>query len=95
MIKYILCKIRRALQCLKALSCSGPVGSGKSKLYARVDPEDYEWLSQYDWYAYYDPVSGETYAAHDTPAGRRVFMHDVVMGLDTPDDELEKGKVKG
>jgi len=53
----------------------------------RVDDEDYEWLSGYSWYAYYDPQRGMTYAAHDTLSGRRVFMHDAIMGLDTLEDE--------
>jgi hypothetical protein len=44
-------------------------------------------LSRYNWYAYYDPQRGKTYAAHDTPGRRRVFMHDVIMGLDTLEDE--------
>jgi len=60
-----------------------PLDNGQS---AKVDDEDYEWLSQYKWYAYDDPKSGMTYAAHDTPTGRRVLMHDVIMGLDTLDD---------
>jgi hypothetical protein len=62
-----------------------PLGNG---LNATVDDEDYEWLSRYRWYAYYDPQRGQTYAATDTPGGRRVFMHDAIMGLDTPDDQL-------
>jgi len=62
-----------------------PLDNGQT---AKVDDEDYEWLSQYKWYAYYDPQRGMTYAATDTPTGRRVFMHDVIMGLDTLDDEL-------
>jgi hypothetical protein len=61
-----------------------PLGKGK---YATVDDEDYEWLSRYRWYAYYDPQQKATYAAHTTPGGRRVFMHDVIMGLDTLEDE--------
>jgi hypothetical protein len=61
-----------------------PLGNGQNAI---VDDEDYEWLSQYEWYAYYDPQRGETYAAHDTPTGRRVFMHDVIMGLDTLEEE--------
>ncbi len=61
-----------------------PLGNG---LNAKVDDEDYEWLSAYSWYAYYDSKRGMTYAAHDTPSGRRVFMHDVIMGLDTLEDE--------
>ena len=61
-----------------------PLGNGQS---AKVDDEDYEWLSRYNWYAYHDPERGKTYAAHDTPSGRRVFMHDVIMGLDTLEDE--------
>ena len=60
-----------------------PLGDGQN---AKVDDEDYEWLSKYRWYAYFDPERGQTYAAHDTPSGRRVFMHDVIMGLDTLDD---------
>jgi hypothetical protein len=54
---------------------------------AKVDDEDYEYLSRYIWYAYYDSEKAMTYAAHDTPGGRRVFMHDVIMGLDTLEDE--------
>jgi len=61
-----------------------PLGNG---LNAKVDDEDYEWLSAYSWYAYYDSQRGMTYAAHDTPSGRRVLMHDVIMGLDTLEDE--------
>jgi len=61
-----------------------PLGNG---LNAKVDDEDYEWLSRYSWYAYHDPQRGMTYAAHDTPSGRRVLMHDVIMGLDTLEDE--------
>jgi hypothetical protein len=54
---------------------------------AKVDDEDYEYLSRYKWYAYYDSQKAMPYAAHDTPSGRRVFMHDVIMGLDTLQDE--------
>jgi len=61
-----------------------PLSNGQ---FAKVDDQDYEWLSHYNWYAYYDPQRGITYAAHDTPSGRRVFMHDVIMGLDTLEDE--------
>jgi len=53
-----------------------------------VDDEDHEWLSHYRWYAYYDAQQGKTYAATDTPSGRRVYMHDVIMGLDSLEDEL-------
>lgn len=60
-----------------------PLGNG---LTAKVDDEDYEWLSQYTWYAYYDPQRQNTYAAHDTPDGRRIYMHDVIMGLDSLED---------
>jgi len=57
-----------------------PLGNG---LKTQVDDEDYEWLARYKWYAYYDAERGGPYAAHTTPTGRRVFMHDVIMGLDT------------
>lgn len=59
-----------------------PLGNG---LTTKVDDEDYEWLNQYKWYAY--TVGGKTFAAHDTPGGRRVYMHNVIMGLDTLEDE--------
>jgi len=62
-----------------------PLGNGQN---AQVDDEDHEWLSHYRWYAYYDAQQGKTYAATDTPSGRRVFMHDVIMGLDSLEDEL-------
>ena len=63
-----------------------PLGNGQN---AKVDDEDYEWLSRYTWYAYYDSQRDMTYAAHDTPGGRRVYMHDVIMGIDTLEDEHE------
>ena len=61
-----------------------PLGNGQ---FAKVDDEDFDWLNQYEWYAYYDSQQGKTFAAHDTPNGRRVLMHDVIMGLDTLEDE--------
>jgi len=48
-----------------------PLTNGQS---AKVDDEDYEYLSRYSWYAYYDPEKKMTYAAHDRPDGRRIFM---------------------
>jgi len=63
-----------------------PLRNGQN---AKVDDEHYEYLSRYSWYAYYDPEKAMTYAAHDTPDGRRVFMHDVIMGLDTLEDESD------
>jgi len=65
------------------LNANATLRSSTSLRSTRVDDEDYEWLSRYTWYAYYDSQRGKTYAAHDTPGGRRVFMHDVIMGLDT------------
>ncbi len=62
-----------------------PLGNG---LNATVDDEDYAWLSRYTWYAYYDAQRGHTYAATTTPSGRRVYMHDAIMSLDTLEDEL-------
>ena len=61
-----------------------PLDNGR---FAKVDDEDYEWLSKYNWYAYYDPVKGQTYAAHDRPDGKRVLMHDCLMGFDSLEDE--------
>jgi hypothetical protein len=62
-----------------------PLGGGQN---AMVDDEDYEWLSRYRWYAYYDRRQKCTYAAADTPGGRRVLMHNLIMGLDTMEDEV-------
>ncbi len=59
-----------------------PLGNG---LFTKVDDEDYEWLNQYKWYAY--KVGGKTFAAHDRPDGKRVYMHNVIMGIDTLEDE--------
>lgn len=61
-----------------------PLGGGQN---AMVDDEDYGWLIRYRWYAYYDPVQKATYAAANTPGGRRVLMHNLIMGLDTMEDE--------
>ena len=61
-----------------------PLDNGQA---AKVDDEDYEWLSAYSCYAYFNPDRQMTYAAHDTPSGRRVLMHDVIMGLDSLEDE--------
>ena len=61
-----------------------PLGYG---LNAKVDDKDYDWLSRYEWYPYFDETTKQTYAAHDTPGGRRVLMHDVIMGLDSLEDE--------
>jgi len=61
-----------------------PLGDG---LTTKVDDEDYEWLNKYKWYAFGDRKSGKLFAAHDRPDGKRVFMHNVIMGLDTLEDE--------
>jgi hypothetical protein len=61
-----------------------PLGNGQ---HAIVDDEDYGWLSRYQWYLAYDPKRRDMYAATTTPSGRRVFMDEVIMGLDT----LEEG----
>lgn len=60
-----------------------PLTNGQNTM---VDDEDYEWLSQYTWYACYDPKRGDIYAAIDTATGRRVFMDEAIMGLDTLDE---------
>jgi|GEM_PF-601869 len=64
-----------------------PLGQGQN---AMVDDEDYEWLMQYKWYAYHDPRDKATYAAANTPGGRRVLMHNLIMGVDTMEDEPPK-----
>ncbi len=60
-----------------------PLDNGQN---AMVDDEDYEWLRHYTWYACYDPKRGDVYAATYTPTGRRVFMDEAIMGLDTLDE---------
>ena len=59
-----------------------PLGNNQ---FAKVDDEDYDWLIKYKWYAC--KVGNQTFAAHTTPSGRRVFMHNVIMGLDSLEDE--------
>jgi len=61
-----------------------PLGNGRS---AKVDDEDYEKLSRYKCNACYDSEKGTTYAATNTPSGRSVFMHDVIMGIDKLEEE--------
>ena len=61
-----------------------PLDNGQTAI---VDDEDYERLNACSWYAYYDPERAMTYAAHDTPGGRRVLMHDVIMGIGSLEDE--------
>ncbi len=61
-----------------------PLGNGQNAL---VDDEDYDWLSRYRWYLCYDPKRGDLYAATNTPSGRRVFMDEAIMGLDTLEEE--------
>ena len=56
-----------------------PLGNGQN---AKVDDEDLQDDSL-NRAANHEPRA----MAHDTPSGRRVFMHDVIMGLDTLEDQ--------
>lgn len=46
--------------------------------HAIVDTEDYEWLSQYKWYATNPTPSGRVYAARGN-SGAKMFMHRFIM----------------
>ena len=52
-----------------------------------VDRGSYPTLAQFDWYEYYDPYLKRTFAACDTPSGRRVLMENVIFRVDTLDDD--------
>ena len=51
--------------------------------FALVDDEDYEWLSQWKWYANYDPDTKGYYAVRNSPrgSGKRTIirMHRAIM----------------
>src|ERR1035437_962034 len=49
-----------------------------------VDDEDYEWISEWKWYAYLDPCTQSFYALHDVVTGqksprlRHLTMHQAI-----------------
>ena len=48
-------------------------------LEAIVDDEDYEWLSQWKWYALKSP--GTYYVVREEKKGSFIYMHRLIMGL--------------
>jgi hypothetical protein len=44
-----------------------------------VDAADYEWLSQYKWYAGKPTRAGKTYARRNLPGGGEMLMHRMIM----------------
>lgn len=63
-----------------------PLTQGK---FAIVDEDDYEWLSQYKWYAYKDKKSKTYYARRNIWTGKKkqtaIQMHRMVMGCSPKD----------
>ena len=48
----------------------------------RVDDKDYEWLSQWNWYARKNSRSAHLwYAARSTPSDGTILMHRELLGL--------------
>jgi hypothetical protein len=61
-----------------------PLSQGK---FAKVDAADFEWLSQWKWYAHYRPKHDAFYAVRNKPKsdGRRggmIYMHREIMGAE-------------
>ncbi len=48
-------------------------------LHAIVDAADYDWLSQYKWYAGKPTRAGKIYARRALPGGGDMFMHRMIM----------------
>jgi hypothetical protein len=42
---------------------------------AIVDPEDFEWLSQWSWHAHYKPKCGKAYAKRKIAGKKNLLMH--------------------
>lgn len=71
--------------------CLIPLTQGKM---TKVDPEDYEQLSKFKWYAWKNRINGDFYArrniSHKDSSGIRgiEYMHRQIMGL-TKGDRIE------
>lgn len=60
-------------------------------LHAIVWESDYEWLMQWKWSAWKDPLTGKYYALRNEPARlgtgkKRVYMHRQILGLNFGDE---------
>jgi hypothetical protein len=51
-----------------------------------VDRGNYPTLSKFDWYEYHDPYLNRSFAACNTPSGRRVLMDNLIADVDVLDD---------
>ena len=62
--------------------------------FALVDDEDYEWLSQWKWYAHYDPDTKSYYAVRNSRTGNgkqtTISMHRLIMGA-TKGQQVDHG----
>lgn len=51
--------------------------------FAKVDDEDFAWLSQWNWRAHYSPCSKSFYAMRSAPSsegGAAIYMHRLILG---------------
>ena len=59
--------------------------------YAIVDDEDYEWLSQWKWHAYWNRHTRSYYAVRNSRHGRhryKIYMSRQIMGLTYKDGKI-------
>jgi hypothetical protein len=53
--------------------------------FAKVSPEDYDWLTQWGWYAWWCPSTHSYYALRRRHGGKPVRMHRIILGLESGD----------
>src|ERR1700687_191506 len=63
-----------------------PLTQGQNAI---VDLEDFEWLSQWNWFAQYDPTVDSFYVVRNGPRAegkKRIFMARIILGC-APEEE--------
>lgn len=63
--------------------------------FAKVDDSDFEWLSQWKWYARWGKTGKTFYAARSVNTGDRIIgiiMHRLILGLEPGDKRLPDHK---